>query len=118
MSTIYLIPARGGSKGIKNKNIIEIGKLPLFVWSVIHAKFLSKKDDLIVVNSDNPKILEIAKALDVLPIKRPKNISGDKSSTEETIFHTLTEVEQLGHFRFLCRTPAVSPSSFTVLPQT
>ena len=72
MSTIYLIPARGGSKGIKNKNIIEIGKLPLFVWSVIHAKFLSKKDDLIVVNSDNPKILEIAKALDVLPIKRPK----------------------------------------------
>jgi CMP-N-acetylneuraminic acid synthetase len=109
MSTIYLIPARGGSKGIKNKNIIEIGKLPLFVWSVIHAKFLSKKDDLIVVNSDNPKILEIAKALDVLPIKRPKNISGDKSSTEETIFHTLTEVEQLGHFRFLCLLQPTSP---------
>ena len=55
----------------------------------------SKKDDLIVVNSDNPKILEIAKALDVFPIKRPKNISGDKSSTEETIFHTLKKVEQL-----------------------
>ena len=109
MATIYLIPARGGSKGIKNKNIIEIGKLPLFVWSVIHAKFLSKKDDLIVVNSDNPKILEIAKALDVFPIKRPKNISGDKSSTEETIFHTLKKVEQLGHFRFLCLLQPTSP---------
>ena len=61
------------------------------------------------MNSDNPKILEIAKALDVFPIKRPKNISGDKSSTEETIFHTLKEVEQLGHFRFLCLLQPTSP---------
>ena len=61
MSTIYLIPARGGSKGIKNKNTIEIGKLPLFVWSVIHANFLSKKDDLIVLDFpiDMPSAIEI-----------------------------------------------------------
>ena len=72
MSTIYLIPARSGSKGIKNKNVIKLGTLPLFVWSVIHAKFLSKKNDLIVVSSDSLKILEIASALGVIPLKDQK----------------------------------------------
>lgn len=102
MSTIYLIPARGGSKGIKNKNLVEIGKLPLFVWSVIHANFLAKKNDLIVVSSDNPKILEISNTLGVTAIKRPKNLSGDKSTTEETILHTIEKVEYLGNYQYLC----------------
>lgn len=109
MSTIYLIPARSGSKGIKNKNVIKLGTLPLFVWSVIHAKFLSKKNDLIVVSSDSLKILEIASALSVIPLKRPKNISGDKSSTEETIFHTLKKTQGMGNYQFLCLLQPTSP---------
>ena len=43
MKNIFIIPARSGSKGIKNKNLKLINGIPLFVWSVIHAKYIAKK---------------------------------------------------------------------------
>ena len=38
----FIIPARKGSKGIKDKNISNLGGHPLFVWSLIHAKYMCK----------------------------------------------------------------------------
>ena len=50
-----IIPARGGSKGIKNKNLRRISGKSLVEWSIIHAKFMSKKEDKIIISSDSEK---------------------------------------------------------------
>ena len=59
MKKITIIPARSGSKGLKNKNILELNEIPMFAWSVIHAKYYSSDEDIVVVSSDSEKYLEI-----------------------------------------------------------
>ena len=74
-----LIPARGGSKGIKNKNIIKILGKPLINWSIELSRKL-KSIDKIYVSTDSKDIQEIAKKSGAdVPYLRPKNISGDKA---------------------------------------
>ena len=79
---IFIIPARSGSKGIKNKNIKLLNGVEMFAWSIIHAKYLSSKNDLIIVSSDSEKYLKIAEKWGAVPYKRPKSLSGDKVFTE------------------------------------
>ena len=59
MTKYFVIPARGGSKGIKNKNLRKISKYSLVEWSIIHALFLANKRDRIIVSSDSNKILKL-----------------------------------------------------------
>ena len=56
---IFIIPARSGSKGIKNKNTQLISGIEMFVWSIIHAKYLSKKNDLNDFRYDYFKVPQI-----------------------------------------------------------
>ena len=66
-----IILARGGSKGIKNKNIVIVNKKPLIYWSIkncLKSKLIKKT----WVSSDNNKILEIAKKFGANIIKRPR----------------------------------------------
>tara|TARA_B100001142_G_scaffold329452_1_gene392833 strand:+ start:3866 stop:4570 length:705 start_codon:yes stop_codon:yes gene_type:complete len=83
-----IIPARGGSKAIPKKNIIEFDGLPLIGHSILYAK---KSDfiDEIFVSTDSDEIEKISKKFDVSVIKRPENISLDDSSTELTIEHVI-----------------------------
>ena len=60
MKNLFIIPARSGSKGIIDKNIQPINGIPLFVWSIIHAKYMSSSGDYICVSSDSDKYLSIA----------------------------------------------------------
>ena len=90
-NTIAIILARGGSKGIPNKNIKIFNGLPLVAWSVIQAK-ISKKISKIYLSSDSNKILNIGKKYGAVPIKRPKRISGDKSRSESAILHLLNKI--------------------------
>jgi len=90
-NTIAVILARGGSKGIPNKNIKIFNGLPLVAWSVIQAK-ISKKISKIYLSSDSNKILNIGKKYGVVPIMRPKRISGDKSRSESAILHLLSKI--------------------------
>ena len=90
-NTIAVILARGGSKGIPNKNIKIFNGLPLVAWSVIQAK-ISKKISRIYLSSDSNKILNIGKKYGAVPIKRPKRISGDKSRSESAILHLLNKI--------------------------
>ena len=83
-----LIPARGGSKGIKDKNIINILDKPLISWSIEFSK-MSKNVDKVYVSTDSKKIQKVAKSCGAeVPYLRPKNISGDKALDIEFIkFH-------------------------------
>lgn len=85
---LALIPARSGSKGIPNKNIKLFNRRPLIEWTIKLA-LKSKLIDKVVVSSDSLKILNISKKLGAEVILRPKNISGDKATTESAINHCI-----------------------------
>jgi len=90
---VAVILARGGSKGIKNKNIIKINKKPLIFWS-IKACLDSKKIKSTWVSSDSKKILNLAKKFGANTIKRPKLISKDNSSSEKAWLHAINIINK------------------------
>ena len=86
-----IIPARGGSKGVPNKNLKTIFKISLVGWSVIHGNFIANKDDLVIVSSDSKEILDEAKKYGAKIINRPSHLSGDEVLTEPVIDHVLNQ---------------------------
>ncbi len=88
MNYIVLIPARGGSKRIPNKNITELCGLPLIAHSINYAlkNFHCKK---VFVSSDNERILKISKKYGASLIKRPYEISDDHTKTVDVLKHSL-----------------------------
>jgi len=94
MEILSIIPARGGSKGIPLKNIVPLNKIPLITYSIKSAK-KSKLINRVVVSTDNQKIASIAKKYGAdVPFLRPKKISKDNSSTQDSIVHTLDYLEE------------------------
>ena len=84
-----LIPARSGSKRIKNKNIINFYGKPIIAYSII-AAIKSKLFKEVFVSTDSTKISEIAKDYGAkIPFLRPKEISNDYSGDEQVITHFL-----------------------------
>jgi CMP-N,N'-diacetyllegionaminic acid synthase len=86
---LAIIPARGGSKGFKSKNIAPINGVPLIVYSIKAAQE-SKYVDLCVVSSDCPRILEVAKAYDSKLITRPPHLASDNANSECVVEHALS----------------------------
>jgi pseudaminic acid cytidylyltransferase len=86
---IAIIPARAGSKRIKNKNIKNFYKKPMIYW-VIKKILNSNLFDLIVVSSDSQKILNLSKKYGVTTvIKRPKKLANDYADTSSVILHSI-----------------------------
>ena len=69
---VSIIPAKGSSSRLKNKNMRFLLKKPLIYWTIKHAKE-SNLIDKIYVSTDSTKIAKLAKKLKVGVIKRPKN---------------------------------------------
>ena len=88
MENHCIILARGGSKGIPNKNIIPFCGKPLIYWTIKQAKE-SKVFKYIWVSSDSDKILKISKRYGAKTIKRPKKYSSDFSSSEDAWEHSI-----------------------------
>lgn len=84
MKKIGLIPARKGSKGIKNKNITKINGKPLINYT-IEAAINSGIFDQIIVSSNDKNIKDISKNYDVLFHKRPEKFCKDSSSANEVV---------------------------------
>ncbi|MFA7114681.1 MAG: acylneuraminate cytidylyltransferase family protein, partial [Candidatus Omnitrophota bacterium] len=85
---IVIIPARGGSKGILNKNIINILGKPLIVWSIeaaINASLVNK----IFVTTDDNAIADIAKNAGAEIIMRPFDLAADNSTSESALIHAI-----------------------------
>ena len=83
----FLIPARAGSKGIKNKNSKEFGGKPLICHTIDSVNGLSDKKN-IIVSTNCPKIQSICMndyENDVTLHKRPESISGDESTINQTV---------------------------------
>ena len=84
---IALIMARGNSKSIPNKNIINLNGFPLIAWSIAACK-LSKKIDEIIISTDSKRIANIAKKFGAkVPFYRPAKFAKDNSTDYETFKH-------------------------------
>lgn len=103
MKTICIIPARGGSKSIKKKNIINLFGKPLIFWPIKAAK-KSKLVDKILVSTDNKEIANLAKEYGAdVPFLRKKSLSQDNSTTEETLQNALLTYEEKNKIKYdLC----------------
>ncbi len=93
MNIIALIPARGGSKDIKDKNIIDLNGMPMLAYSITAA--LKSKVNEVWVSTEDKKIKEIALKYGAKVIDRPKQFATDKASTESVIGHFLTEIKNV-----------------------
>lgn len=106
---VTLIPARGGSKGIKFKNIRNLCGKPLVSHTIEFAKNL-KFVDKIVLSSDNEKILKIGKKKKIISLKRSKDLSGDRVSDFELILNILKFLKsQNQNFDYLLYLQPTSP---------
>lgn len=90
---IAIIPARGDSKGIPKKNIVDFCGQPLLAWSIEQAKG-SKKINNIYVSTDDKEIASVSEQYGAKVIWRPKEISGDFSPSEEALKHALGEIDK------------------------
>jgi len=89
---LMVIPARGGSKGIPDKNLREVGGLPLIARTIRTALAVGS-DHSVVVSTDCDRIAQIAQAEGACVLERPTSISGDTASSESAVLDVL---EQLG----------------------
>ena len=89
-----VILARGGSKGVKKKNLRKINKKPLIYYTIKEA-VKAEVFNNIVVSTECEKIAKIAKSFGAeVPFLRPKKLATDKSKAIDAIYHAFTEIEK------------------------
>ncbi len=89
---LAVVPARGGSKRLPRKNILDLGNKPLIAWS-IEAGLNSRYVDKVIVSSDDDEILNIAKTYNSEIIKRPASLASDTATSFDALKHTIENVE-------------------------
>ena len=103
MKIVSLIPARGGSKEIPDKNIINLKGKPLIYYTIQASKNSSVDETWVSTNSS--KISVISEGYGANIIKRPNEISKDDSKSEEALIHFAERVD----FDILVFIQATSP---------
>lgn len=87
---IGIIPARSGSKGVSNKNIRDLGGMPLILWSVVQA--ISSKLDAVIVDSDSTDYLKLVGAISGVETNhRPSHLAEDTSLTVDVVKNVIFE---------------------------
>ncbi|CCQ75505.1 cytidylyltransferase domain-containing protein [Magnetospira sp. QH-2] len=93
-SVLALITARGGSKRLPRKNVLDLGGKPLIAWTIEAARS-APSIDRVILSSDDPEIIETAKAWGCeVPFVRPEALSSDTASSEDVVMHALSVLEQ------------------------
>jgi len=97
IQVLGIIPARAGSKGIKNKNITPLRKKPLLAYSIESARESKLLTDCII-STDSQHIANIAEQYKAkVPFLRPKNLAQDNTRTEPVLRHALIEYEKISN---------------------
>ncbi len=88
---LYIIPARGGSKGIPYKNIKQLGGRPLIAYSIDVALSLAGGNpERVILSTDDPKIASVAESLGLpVPYRRPASLATDTSGSREVIIDAM-----------------------------
>jgi len=92
MAKFYgIIPAREGSKGVKNKNIRNLGGVPLLKWTIEAAR--NSNLDNVILNSDSQEYLDAFKDVGVVPYLRNPKLGGDRVLTSDVILDLIHEMD-------------------------
>ena len=92
MKTIAIIPARGNSKRLPNKNLLFLGGIPLLVHSILFAQRNPSIVDEVYVTTDNAAIKKVALEYGARVIDRPDTLSGDFEPTISCVQHVLDSI--------------------------
>jgi len=100
VKVLYLIVARGGSKGVPNKNIRELGGISLVGFKALAAR-KSCSCSRLIISTDSPAIQENARQYGVeVPFTRPAELATDTAGTEDVIWHAMQFIEAEGRDTF------------------
>jgi YrbI family 3-deoxy-D-manno-octulosonate 8-phosphate phosphatase len=92
---VAIIPARGGSKGVRRKNVRDVGGVPLIVRAIRSARE-APSIDRVVVTTDDAEIAAVARRAGAEVVDRPAALASDESSSEAALLHALDDLESRG----------------------
>ncbi len=94
---LFLIPARGGSKGLPGKNIKPLSGKPLIIHSLEFAHQCKNEEDIVLLSTDDIEIKAVAEQYGfTVPFLRPVELASDTASVEEAIHFAIEEYKKLG----------------------
>lgn len=113
--TIAIIPARGGSKRLPNKNIKQLGDFPLIAHSILFAQKNNTIIDDIYVSTNDVEIKKVALKFGAKVIDRPESISGDFEPTVSALKNVLENItDKVSNVILLQPTNPLRPSNLIV----
>jgi N-acylneuraminate cytidylyltransferase len=93
-AVVAIIPARSGSKSIKDKNLSNLGGYPLLAYSIVAAK-LAKQIDRVLISTDSEHYAQIGRRYGAeAPFLRPMELSGDTSTDRDFMLHAMQWVQE------------------------
>ena len=111
MKTIAIIPARGGSKRLPDKNRLDFGGIPLLAHSILYALRHPEIIDGVYVSTDSAEIADIANQFGAKAIMRPSEISGDSEPTVSALAHVLENIVTVENVILLQPTNPLRPAN-------
>src|SRR5262249_30378594 len=106
-TVLAVIPARGGSKGVPQKNIRTVGGRPLIAWTIEAAKG-SRYLDRVVLSSDDRKIIDVAESYGCdIPFVRPAELATDEADSMSVVRHAIASFNE--HYDYLVLLQPTSP---------
>jgi CMP-N,N'-diacetyllegionaminic acid synthase len=107
---LALIPARGGSKRLPRKNVLDLAGRPMIAWT-IEAGLQSKYIDRVVVSTDDDEIIQVSRKYGAdVPFKRPEDLAGDHVSSIDVVRHTIKSLKKEGEeYEYLIFLQPTSP---------
>lgn len=119
-NVLAIITARGGSKGLPGKNILEVDGRPLIDWTIKAAKD-AKSIDKVILSSDDQEIIRVAKSLGCeVPFTRPSDLATDTATSIDVVLHAISELPGFDYVVLLqptspLRTAADIDSAFSLM---
>lgn len=99
-SLLAFIPARSGSKGLPNKNILDCAGKPLIAWTIEAARAVTTIDE-VFVSTDTEQIAEVARVFGAsVPFLRPPELATDSASLMDALKHAWSELRDESDKRY------------------
>lgn len=111
MKILFVIAARGGSKGVPRKNVKMIGGIPLVAFKIIAAQ-RCQYEKRVIVSTDDEEIAEVSRKYGAeVPFMRPAELSTDSVSSTDVVLHTMNWVSEnlKERFDYVCLLEPSSP---------
>jgi len=98
MTTLGIIPARGGSKGVARKNVRMLAGKPLLAWAAEAA--IASSLDRVILSSEDQEIIEVARHYSVeIPFRRPQELAEDHTPAIDVVLHALKALFEIEGYR-------------------